>query len=116
MRVIGPLLYTKPVKGTLKQALRLMRSGPTEQQRRNGFSLIVGEAFNDDGGSVSSKLKTPEGYSLTALTTVEIMQRILSGDPSTGAGRGLKPGFQTPSLAYGPDFILGFEGVERIDL
>ena len=108
MRVIGPLLYTRPAKGFLKQALRLVRSGPTEEQRRNGFSLIVGEAFNDVGGSVSSKLNTPEGYSLTALATVEIMGRILSGD--------LKPGFQTPSLAYGPDFILGFEGVERVDL
>jgi len=108
MRVIGPLLYLKPVKGMLKQALRLMRSGPTEEQRRNGFNLIVGEARNDVGGSVSSKLKTPEGYSLTALATVEIMERILNGD--------LKPGFQTPSLAYGSDFILGFEGVERVDL
>jgi len=108
MRVIGPLLYTRPVRGLLKQALCLVRSGPTEEQRRNGFSLIVGEAFNDDGGSVSSKLRTPEGYSLTALATVEIMKRILSGD--------LKPGFQTPSLVYGPDFILGFEGVEREDL
>ena len=108
MRVIGPLLYTRPAKETLKQAFRLVRSGPTEEQRRNGFSLIVGEAFNDDGGSVSSKLKTSEGYSLTALATVEIMQRILAGD--------FKPGFQTPSLAYGPDFILGFEGVERVDL
>jgi short subunit dehydrogenase-like uncharacterized protein len=108
MRVIGPLLYTRPVKGLLKQALRLVRSGPTEEQRRNGFSLIVGEAFNDDGESVSSKLRTPEGYSMTALATVEIIKRILSGD--------FKPGFQTPSLAYGPDFILGFEGVEREDL
>jgi len=108
MRVIGPLLYTRPVKGILKQALRLMRSGPTEEQRRNGFSLIVGEAFNDDGGSVSSRLKTPEGYSLTALATVEIMERILSED--------FQPGFQTPSLAYGPDFILDFENVEREDL
>ena len=108
MRVVGSLLYAKPVKGTLKQALRLMRSGPTEERRRNGFNLIVGEARNDVGGSVSSKLKTPEGYSLTALATVEIMERILNGD--------LKPGFQTPSLAYGSDFILGFEGVERVDL
>jgi len=108
MRVIGPLLYTRPIKGLLKQALRLVRSGPTEEQRRNAFSLIVGEAFNDDGGSVSSKLRTPEGYSMTALATVEIMKRILSGD--------FKPGFQTPSLAYGPDFILGFEDVEREDL
>jgi len=108
MRVIGPLLYTRPVKGLLKQALRLVRRGPTEEQRRNGFNLIIGEAFNDDGGAVSSKLKTPEGYSMTALATVEIMSRVLAGD--------WKPGFQTPSLVYGPDFILGFEGVERVDL
>jgi len=107
LRVIGPLLYTRPAKGLLKQALRLRRSGPTEEQRRNGFSLIVGEAFNDKGGSVSSRLKTPEGYNLTALTTVEIMRRVLSGD--------FRSGFQTPSLAYGSDFILGFNGVERVD-
>jgi short subunit dehydrogenase-like uncharacterized protein len=124
MRAIGPLLYTRPAKGLLKQALRLVRSGPTEEQRQNGLSLIVGEVFNDNGESVASRLKTPEGYSLTALATVEIMQRILAGDPSTAlrqaqgdsSGRGLKPGFQTPSLVYGPDFILGFEGVERVDL
>jgi short subunit dehydrogenase-like uncharacterized protein len=108
MRVIGPLVYTSPVKGALKQALHLIRSGPTEEQRRNGLSLIIGEAFNDDGGSVSSKLTIPEAYHLTALTAVEIMARILAGD--------YKPGFQTPSLAYGPDFILGFENVERVDL
>jgi short subunit dehydrogenase-like uncharacterized protein len=108
LRTIGPLLYTRPAKGLLKQALYLIRSGPTEEQRRNGFSLIVGEAFNDDGMSVSSKLKTPEGYSLTALATVEIMERILSGD--------LRLGFQTPSLAYGSELVLGFEGVERVDL
>jgi short subunit dehydrogenase-like uncharacterized protein len=92
----------------LKQALRLKRSGPTEEQRRNGLSLFVGEVTDEKGMSVSSRLKTPEGYSLTALTTVEIMKRVLSGD--------LKPGFQTPSLAYGADFILGFKGVERVDL
>ena len=107
LRVVGPLVYTRPAKWILKQALRLARSGPTEEQRRNGFSLFVGEASNDKGGSVSSRLKTPEGYSLTALTTVEIMRRVLSGDH--------RPGFQTPSLAYGPDFILGFNGVERVD-
>jgi short subunit dehydrogenase-like uncharacterized protein len=108
LRTIGPLIYTRPVKWILKQALRLRRSGPTEEQRRNGFSLFLGEAVNDRGGSVSSRLKTPEGYSLTALTTVEIMRRILSED--------FRPGFQTPSLAYGADFILGFDGVERVDL
>jgi short subunit dehydrogenase-like uncharacterized protein len=107
LRVIGPLVYTRPAKWVLKQALLLKRSGPTEEQRRNGFSLFVGEAVNERGGSVTSRLKTPEGYGLTALTTVEIMQRVLSGD--------FRSGFQTPSLAYGQDFILGFDGVERVD-
>lgn len=108
MRVAGPLLYTRPVKGLLKQALRLARSGPTEEQRQNGFSLIVGEASDETGRSVMSKLKAPEGYSLTALATVEIMERVLAGD--------FKPGFRTPSLAYGSDFILNFEGAERTEL
>jgi hypothetical protein len=36
------------------------------------------------------------------------MQRILAGD--------FKPGFQTPSRAYGEDFILGFPGVAREDI
>jgi len=44
----------------------------------------------------------------TALTAVEIMKRILNGE--------VKPGFQTPSLAYGKDFILQLDGVKREDL
>jgi short subunit dehydrogenase-like uncharacterized protein len=108
LRTIGPLLYTRPAKWMLKQALRLMRSGPSEEQRRNGFSLILGEVTNEKGRAVTSKLITPEAYHLTALTAVEIMRRILAGDH--------RPGFHTPSLAYGVDFILGFERVERVDL
>jgi hypothetical protein len=42
------------------------------------------------------------------LTTVEIMKRIMNND--------FKSGFQTPSLAYGADFIMQFDGVERDDL
>ncbi len=108
MRTIGPLLYTRPLRWALKQALRLARSGPSEAQRREGFSLIVGEVSNPAGQTVTSRLRTPEGYTFTALATVEIMQRILSSD--------FRPGFQTPSLAYGPDFVLRFPGVERLDL
>jgi hypothetical protein len=36
------------------------------------------------------------------------MKRILNGES--------KPGFQTPALAYGADFIMQFAGVEREDL
>jgi short subunit dehydrogenase-like uncharacterized protein len=63
---------------------------------------------DERGGRAFSKLVSPEGYTCTALTTVEIMKRILNGET--------KPGFQTPSLAYGANFILQFDGVKREDL
>jgi short subunit dehydrogenase-like uncharacterized protein len=108
MRAASPLAYSRPVRALLKLALPLMRSGPTREQRRNGFSLLVGEVTNQAGEARVSRLKMPEGYTLTALASVEIMQRILASD--------FKPGFQTPSMAYGPDFILQFYRVERQDL
>ena len=63
---------------------------------------------SDGTKTVRAKLRTPEAYYLTALTSVEIMKRILSDD--------YKAGFQTPSKAYGADFILQFDGVQREDL
>ena len=85
----------------------MIPSGPTRRQNETGFSLMVGE-MRGNGQVVRAKLRVPEGYRCTALTTVEIMKRILNGD--------FKAGFQTPSLAYGADFILQFDGVEREDL
>ena len=83
-------------------------------QRPRAFDLgldmgtDVGEVLGQKGERAVSKLITPEGYTCTALTTVEIMKRILNDE--------WKPGFQTPSLAYGSNFIMQFERVRREDL
>ena len=107
-RLIGPLLYTRAVRNFIQWIIRWANPhGPSRMQNETGFNLMVGE-MRDASRVVRTKLRVPEGYWLTMLTTVEIMKRILSGD--------LKTGFQTPSLAYGTDFILGFDGVEREDL
>ncbi|NJD59489.1 MAG: saccharopine dehydrogenase [Anaerolineales bacterium] len=82
--------------------------GPSEEQLRTGLSRLIGIASNPAGQQVISRLETPNGYQLTAETAVAIVERVLKGE--------LKPGFQTPSLAYGADFILEFEGVKREDL
>ena len=109
MRVIGPLLYNRPVKNLLKFMIHtFMQPGPNEERRGKGFAIFIGEATDQNGERVVSKLISPEGYTCTALTTVEIMQRILNDR--------WKPGFQTPSLAYGADFILQFDGVKREDI
>jgi short subunit dehydrogenase-like uncharacterized protein len=108
MRLIGPLLSNRVAKGILKSLLKLFPPGPEEERRKKGRSVLIGEATSQNGGRVASKLITPEGYTCTALTTVEIMKRISNGDYTTG--------FQTPSLAYGKDFIMQLPGVQRQDL
>ena len=42
------------------------------------------------------------------LTALAAIARVLAG--------GVPPGFQTPSRAYGPDFVLEIPGVTREDL
>ena len=108
MRVIGPLLYNRPAKILLKSLINLYPQGPTQARRMKSFATIIGEVMDDQGGRAVSKLQTPEGYTCTALTTVEIMKRILNEE--------FKPGFQTPSLVYGKDFIMQFDGVKRGDI
>lgn len=107
-RLIGPLLHTRLVRNILQWIIRTVNPhGPSRKRNETGFNLMVGE-MRDAESVVRAKLRTPEGYHLTALTAVEIMKRILNGNFETG--------FQTPSLAYGADFIMQFDGVEREDL
>jgi short subunit dehydrogenase-like uncharacterized protein len=109
MRLIGPLLYNRPVKNFLKFLIDTFTGpGPKEESRKKGSAILIGEVIDTKGARAVSKLISPEGYTCTALTTVEIMKRILNGET--------KSGFQTPSLAYSADFILQFEGVTREDL
>jgi len=108
MRTIGPLFYNRVAKTILKALMNLYPPGPSEARRMKAFATMIGEVTNDQGGRAVSRLRTREGYTFTAQVTVEIMKRILNND--------YKPGFQTPSLAYGSDFVLQFEGVQREDL
>ncbi|HKY55006.1 MAG TPA: saccharopine dehydrogenase NADP-binding domain-containing protein [Anaerolineales bacterium] len=109
MRVLGPLLYNRVAKTLLNSLVNtFLPPGPNEDRRKKRFALMIGEVTDDKGNRAASKLMTPEGYTCTALTTVEIMKRVLGGD--------CKIGFQTPSLTYGADFILQFDGAKREDI
>jgi short subunit dehydrogenase-like uncharacterized protein len=106
-RPLKPLLGLGIVQSALKAVVRARVTGPDELRRRTAVSLIHGQATNAAGASVVSRMRAPEGYTLTAMTAVEIVRRILTG--------AVKSGFQTPSLAYGADWILELEVVERED-
>ena len=108
MRVIGPFMYNRVVKGILKSSIDLFLKGPKEESRKSASAIFVGEVLGQKGERAVTKLITPEGYTCTVLTTVEIIKRVLRDE--------LKPGFQTPSLVYGSNFIMQFEGVRREEL
>ena len=106
-RYIAPILGLGLVQGFIKGRIRSRPAGPNEAQRARGKSYLWGEVRDGQGNRAVSRLRTPEGYTLTAHTAVAIMERVLAGEAPAG--------FQTPSTAYGADFVLGIDGVERSD-
>jgi short subunit dehydrogenase-like uncharacterized protein len=106
-RPFGWLLGLKPIQRWLKKRIETRPAGPTDEQRARGKTLIWGEARDERGACVVSRVRGPEGYTATALTALSIVERVLAGQAT--------PGFQTPGKMFGPDFLLGVPGFERAD-
>ena len=65
---------------------------------------LYGEASDAAGNKVVLRMRTPEGYSLTAESAVTATLRVLEGRLPAGA--------YTPSMAFGADFVLDLEGTK----
>ena len=79
--------------------LRRFMLGPASDAREEARGSFWARMANDHGGAVEATLTTPGGYLLTVRTALASVERVLAG--------GVKPGFATPSQAFGPEFILG---------
>ena len=93
----------KPVQAFLKAQITRRVTGPSDAERARDEMYLYGEASDPAGSKVALRLRTPEGYSLTADVSVAAMLRVLEGRLPAGA--------YTPSMAFGADFVLGFDGV-----
>lgn len=90
-------------------AYRRMPVGSTPEQRARSSMHIWGEVKDDQGQKAVARLHGPEGSVVwTSMTALNAVQRVLSG--------AAPPGFQTPAMAYGADFVMECEGVTREDL
>lgn len=106
--MLGFLLKQPAMQRFLKARIKAQPAGPNEKERARGRSFVWGEVTDGRDGRAAALLRGPEGYKLTSMTALAAANRVLDG--------GASPGFQTPGRAFGADFILGFEGVERSDL
>lgn len=107
-RYLGWLLGLPAVQQFQKRLIQAQPPGPNDAERAQGKSLLWGEVEDNSGKRLVSRIQGPEGYTLTALTALAIVVKVLD--------RQVAIGFQTPSLVYGADLILEIEGVVREDL
>jgi len=101
-----PLFKLTVVRNFFK---RRLKAGSTADERARTRTSVWGEVEDAQGRKAVSRLHGPEaGVIWTARAALAAVQKVLAGNAS--------PGFQTPALAYGADFVLECEGVTREDL
>jgi short subunit dehydrogenase-like uncharacterized protein len=97
----SPCLNGMPLKAGIERKVKR----PDKKQRKSFSVTIMAEAVNSDSDKVVSKSTTTEGYTLTAMTSLEIVNRVLDEE--------LKIGYRTPAMVYGADFITEYNGIVR---
>lgn len=103
----NPILRSGLVKKLMQAWIDRKVDGPTEEENQKGSSHVHGQV-SSAAGKQCAVLSCPEGYRLTALSTVHIAQKVLA--------REFKPGYQTPAGAYGWRLILEIPGTEIKDV
>jgi short subunit dehydrogenase-like uncharacterized protein len=95
--LFNPILRTTWFRKWMQQKVDNRPAGPTDEKRAKAKSYIWGEVSNGKGETLSDWFTCPEGYTLTALASVAIAQKVLAGN--------WKAGYQTPAGCYGKDLI-----------
>lgn len=103
----NPILKTSMVRNWAQKWVDKNLYGPNEEANKKGRSFLYGKVSNGQKEQ-EAILECVEGYFLTALCSVAITKRILEKD--------FKPGYQTPAMAYGWQFILEMKGSEIRDI
>jgi short subunit dehydrogenase-like uncharacterized protein len=104
-RYVQGLLAWRPLKQLLKRLVERGQAGPSADQRRRGRTVAWASARRAGGTPVTVRLHGPEAYTFTARAAVNGLERVRDGTAP--------PGYQTPSTAFGADFVLDVDGTER---
>jgi short subunit dehydrogenase-like uncharacterized protein len=101
------LLRTNTVRSLIKKRINKRPPGPNDEQRSKSRSLVWGQATNAGGKIVIARLSCPDGYTLTAHSSLLIAKKVLEGN--------FKPGYQTPASAYGENLVIEVPGSQWLD-
>ncbi len=105
LRWFAPILGFAPIQALLKWRINRGEPGPNEVLRAKTRSYVVGTAKAANGDSVSGRLETANGYSLTVDAALTIAQFVLDGV-------GKASGYQTPATLCGPELLGRLQATE----
>jgi len=105
-RYVQGLLAWGPLQTLLQRIVERWVPNPSADVREKGGTKVWASVRDKDGHTTTARLSGPEGYTFTARAAVQAVERIMNGTAP--------PGYQTPSTAFGSDFVFDVEGVERL--
>lgn len=102
---LRPLFKPAWVRNLMKRGVT---PGATPAEQALSSAHVWGEVRDDQGRVASARMHGPEpGLVWTARTALAVVGKVLAGQAPSG--------YQTPAMAFGPDFALECEGVTRED-
>jgi short subunit dehydrogenase-like uncharacterized protein len=102
-RFLKPLLARAWLRRQLSRMAGLMPSGPDGHQRRRGKTRFWGQVQDHQGRTAEARIEALEAYTLTVEATLAAVGEVLAGE--------VTPGFMTPAMAFGEDFVTRLPGV-----
>jgi short subunit dehydrogenase-like uncharacterized protein len=102
LNALAPVFRHPLIQRGLKSVSEGPGPGPSEARRNAGTMQLWGAVINAAGERREATLVTREGYAFTADAALESTLRVLRAE--------VAPGTQTPSTAFGPEFVTRFAG------
>lgn len=100
------LIRRRWLKNYLRKKVDTRQAGPGKANLAAGKSYLWGRVRDSEGNMIEARMKTLNGYLLTAKTTVLIAQKLLSEE--------VDPGYFTPAEYFGEGLIFEVEGTSWI--
>ena len=104
--VFNWLLRTKLVRNIIRNKINKKPAGPSDEQRQKSSSLVWGEVSDANGKALAAAISCPDGYTLTAHSSLLIVKKILEGN--------YQAGYQTPAAVYGEGLIMEVPGTKKL--
>lgn len=105
-RWLNWLVRKRWVKDYLRKKVDARPAGPDDDKLYKGRTYLWGRVRDDKGNSVEARMKTINGYLLTARMAVIIAGKLLHAD--------VRPGYHTPAQYFGEELVFEIEGTEWV--